>query len=124
MYHCGGCYGYNPSMGLYPLKIKKPIKRLKIKAVDGLMASHYILVKTKIKARLTPQVVSRIFEVDFAEREYGVILSSQFMKIVEKWLSPLEEKNAQLTNNCPQAEQRLHGLKRDSMPLQGIALIK
>ena len=84
MYHCGGCYGYNPSMGLYPLKIKKPIKRLKIKAVDGLMASHYILVKTEIKARLTPQAVSRIFEVDFAEREYGVTSSSQFMKIVEK----------------------------------------
>ena len=51
------------------------------------MASHYILVKTEIKARLTSQVVSRIFEVDFAEREYGVTLSSQFMKIVEKWNS-------------------------------------
>ena len=48
------------------------------------MASHYILVKTEIKARLTPQAVSRIFEVDFAEREYGVTSSSQFMKIVEK----------------------------------------
>ena len=46
------------------------------------------------------------------------------MTRITRWLSPLEEKNAQLTNNCPQAEQRLHGLKRDSIPLQGIALIK
>ena len=46
------------------------------------------------------------------------------MKLIIEMTQPLEEKNAQLTNNCPQAEQGLHGLKRDSMPLQGIALIE
>ena len=30
----------------------------------------YIIAKTEIKERLTPQVVSRMFEVDFAEREH------------------------------------------------------
>ena len=46
----------------------------------------YIVAKTEIKERLTPQVVSQMFEVDFAEREYGVALSRedhQFLKIVE-----------------------------------------
>ena len=40
-----------------------------------------------IKEQLTPQVVSRMFELDFAERENGVALSRedrQFLKIVEE----------------------------------------
>ena len=92
----------------------------------------YIVSKKEIKERLTPQVVSRMFEVDFAEREYGVALSRedrQFLKIVEdgmyhrddmhyEMLLPFREKNVQLPNNRPQAEQRLHGLKKR---LQGVA---
>ena len=86
----------------------------------------YIIAKTEIKERLTPQVVSRMFEVDFAEREHGVALSRedrQFLKIVEDGIHhrddmhyemplPFREKNVQLPNNRPQAEQRLHGLKK------------
>ena len=86
----------------------------------------YIVTKTEIKERLTPQVVSRMFEVDFAEREYGVALSRedrQFLKIVEDGIYhrddmhyemplPFREKNVQLPNNRPQAEQRLQGLKK------------
>ena len=86
----------------------------------------YIVAKTEIKERLTPRVVSRMFEVDFAKREYGVALSRedrQFLKIVEdgihprddmhyKMPLPFREKNVQLPNNCPQAEQRLHGLQK------------
>lgn len=86
----------------------------------------YIIAKTEIKERLTPQVVSRMFEMDFAEREHGVALSRedrQFLKIVEDGIHhrddmhyemplPFREKNVQLPNNRPQAEQRLHGLKK------------
>ena len=86
----------------------------------------YIVAKTEIKERLTAQVVSRMFEVDFAKREYGVALSRedrQFLKIVEDGIYhrddmhyemplPFREKNVQLPNNRPQAEQRLHGLKK------------
>ena len=46
----------------------------------------YIFAKTEIKERLTPQMVSGLFEVDFVESEYGVGLSRedrQFLKIVE-----------------------------------------
>ena len=78
----------------------------------------YIVAQTEIKERLTPQVVSRMFEVDFAEREHGVALSRedrQFLKIVEDGIHhrddmhyemPLlfREKNVQLPNNRPQAE--------------------
>ena len=86
----------------------------------------YIVAKTEIKEPLNPQVISRTFEVDFAEREYGVTLSRedrQFLKIVEdgihhrdnmhyKMPLPFREKNVQLLNNRPQAEQRLHDLKK------------
>ena len=66
----------------------------------------YIIAKTEIKERLTPQVVSRMF-----------------LKIVEDGIHhrddmhyemplPFREKNVQLPNNRPQAEQRLHDLKK------------
>jgi len=86
----------------------------------------YIVAKKKIKEQLTPQVVSQMLELDFAERENGVALSRedrQFLKILEdgichrddmhyEMLLPSREKNVQLPNNRPQAVQRLHGLKK------------
>ena len=79
-----------------------------------------------IKGQLTPQVVSRMFELDFAERENGVALSRedrQFLKIVEEGIRhrddmryeiplPFRDRNVQLPNNRSQAAQRLHGLRK------------
>ena len=100
------------------------IQILKSNTEDNM--NGYIVAKTEIKEPLTPQVISRTFEVDFAEREYGVTLSRedrQYQKIVEDGIHhrddmhyemplPFREKNVQLLNNRPQAEQRLHGLKK------------
>ena len=74
----------------------------------------YIFCKTEIKERLTPQMVSGLFEVDFAEREYGVGLSRedrQFLKIVEDGIHHRDDmhynmplpfgENIQLPNNRP-----------------------
>ena len=74
----------------------------------------YIFAKTEIKERLTPQMVSGLFEVDFAEREYGVGLSRedrQFLKIVEDGIHHRDDmhynmplpfgENIQLPNNRP-----------------------
>ena len=94
------------------------IQILKSNSEDSV--NGYIVAKTEVKERLTPQVVSRMFEVDFAEREYGVALSRedrQFLKIVEDGIHhrddmhyemplPFRERNVQLPNNRPQAEQR------------------
>ena len=79
-----------------------------------------------IKKQLTPQVVSRMFDLDFAERKNGVALSRedlQFLKIVDEGIRhsddmhyeiplPFREGNVQLPNNRSQAVQRLHGLTR------------
>ena len=79
-----------------------------------------------IREQLTPQVVSRMFELDFVERKNGVALSRddrQFLKIVEEAIRhrddmhyeiplPFREGNVQLLNNRSQAVQRLHGLKK------------
>ena len=79
-----------------------------------------------IKEQLTPQVISRMFELDFAERENGVTLSRedhQFLRIVEEGIRhrddmhyeiplPFRESNVQLPNNRSQAVQRLHSLKK------------
>ena len=87
----------------------------------------YIVFKTEIKERLTPQVVSPTFELDFSEREYGVALSRedrQFLKMVEDGIHhrddmhyemplPLREKNVQLPNNRPQAEHRRDSKRRN-----------
>lgn len=73
-----------------------------------------------------------MFEVDFAEREYGVAFSREdrrSLKVVEDGIHnrgdihyemflPFREKNVQLPKNCPQAEQCLHGLNKK---LQGDA---
>ena len=86
----------------------------------------YIVGERMIKEQLTPQVVSRMFELDFAERENGATLSRedrQFLRIVEEGirhrddmhyeiLLPFRESNVQLPNNRSQAVQRLHGLKK------------
>ena len=86
----------------------------------------YIVGERTIKEQLTPQVVSRMFELDFAERENGVALSRedrQFLRIVEEGIRhrddmhyeiplPFRESNVQLPNNRSQAVQRLHGLKK------------
>ena len=75
----------------------------------------YIVAKRRIKEELTPQVVSRMLELDFAERENGVALSRedrQFLKILEDGIChrddmhyemplPIREKNVQLSNNRP-----------------------
>jgi len=67
-----------------------------------------------------------MFELDFAEKEYGVALSReyrQFLKIVEDGIChrddmhyqtplPFRENNVQPPNDRPQAVQRLHGLKK------------
>ena len=74
----------------------------------------YIVAQTEIKERLTPQVVSRMFKVDFAEKKYGVALSRedpQFLKIGEDGIHHRDDMHYE-TNNRPQAEQRLHGLKK------------
>ena len=79
-----------------------------------------------IKEQLTPQVISRMFELDFAERENGVTLSRedhQFLRIVEEGIRhrddmhyeiplPFRESNVQLPNNRSQAVQCLHHLKK------------
>ena len=86
----------------------------------------YIVGERMIKEQLTPQVVSRMFELDFAKRKNGVALSRedcQFLKIVEEGIRhrddmhyeiplPFREDNVQLPNNRSQAVQRLHGLKK------------
>ena len=77
-------------------------------------------------------MVSRMFEMDFTEREYGVALSREdrlFLKILRDGIyhrdalhfeMPLPFKNnVQLANNCPQAKHRLHG---NSKATQSIAL--
>ena len=92
----------------------------------------YIVAKTEIKEGLTPPVVSRMFEMDSAEREYGVALSREdrlFLKILRDGIyhrdalhleMPLPFKNnVQLANNRPQAKHRLHG---NSKATQSIAL--
>jgi len=85
----------------------------------------YIVGERMIKEQLTPQVVSRMFELDFAERENGVTLSRedrQFLRIVGEGFRhrddthyeiprPSRESNVQLPNNRSQPVQRLHGLK-------------
>ncbi|KAK2564378.1 hypothetical protein P5673_011803 [Acropora cervicornis] len=89
-------------------------------------AKGYIVGERMIREQLTPQVVSRMFELDFAERKNGVALSRddrQFLKIVEEGIRhrndmhyeiplPFREGNVQLPNNRSQAVQRLHGLKK------------
>ena len=89
-------------------------------------ANGYIVGERMIKEQLTPQVVSRMFELDFAERENGVALSRedrQFLKTTEDGIRhgddmqyemplPFRETNVQLPNNRPQAVQRLYGLKK------------
>ena len=86
----------------------------------------YIVGERMIKEQLTPQVVSRMFELDFAERENGVALSRedrQFLRIVEEGIRhrddmhyeiplPFRESNVQLPNNRSQTVQRLYGLKK------------
>ena len=78
----------------------------------------------EIKERLTRQVVSRMFEVDFAEREYGLSRDDRrFLRIVEDGIHqrddmhfemPLlfREKNVQLSNKRTQTKQCPHGLKK------------
>ena len=76
----------------------------------------YIVGERMIKEQLSPQVVSRMFELDFAERENGDALSRdrQFLKIVEEGIRhkddmhceiplPFRESNVQLPNNRSQA---------------------
>ena len=81
----------------------------------------YIAGERMIKEQLTPQVVSRMFELDFAERENGVVLSRgdcQFLEIVEEGIRhrddmryeiplPFRESNAQLPNNRSQADSKV-----------------
>ena len=89
-------------------------------------AKGYIVGERMIKKQLTPQVVSRMFELDFAERKNGVTLwrdDRQFLKIVEEGIRHREdmhyeiplsfrEGNVQLPNNRSQAVQCLHDLKK------------
>ena len=86
----------------------------------------YIVGERMIKEQLTPQVVSRMFELDFPERKNRVALlreDRQFLKIVEEGIChrddmhyqiplPFREVNVQLPNNRSQAVQRPHGLKK------------
>ena len=86
--------------------------------------NRYIVAKIEIKERLSREVVSRMFEVDFAEREYGLSREDRhFLKIVEDGIHqrdnvhfemprPFREKNVQLPNNRPQTKQCPHGLKK------------
>ena len=97
-----------------------------LKTSIGNEVKRYIIGERMIKEHLTPQVVSRILELDFAERKNGVALSRedrQFLKTVDEGIRhsddmhykvPLSfrEVNVQLHNNRSQAVQRLHGLKR------------
>ena len=59
----------------------------------------YILGERMIKEQLRPQVVSRIFELDFSEREHGVALSReyrQFLKIVEEGIRHRDDKQYEI----------------------------
>ena len=95
----------------------------------------YIFCKTEIKERLTPQMVSGLFEVDFAEREYGVGLSRedrQFLKIVEDGIHhrddmhykvpcPLEKISSSPITVLKQSNA-CRALRRDSKATQSMAL--
>ena len=50
-------------------------------------AKGYIVGERMTRERITPQVVSRMFELNFAERKNGVALfrdDRQFLKVVEE----------------------------------------
>ena len=84
-------------------------------------AKGYIVGERMTRERITPQVVSRMFE-----RKNGVALfrgDRQFLKVVEEGIRyrddmhdeiplPFREGSVQLPNNRSQAVQRLHGLKK------------
>ena len=93
-------------------------------AVDE--ASGYIVVERSVKEQLTPQVVGRMFELDFSERENGMAMSQEDREFLRKAKEgihhredshyelplPFREQDVQLPNNRPQAAQRLIGLKK------------
>ena len=93
-------------------------------AVDE--ASGYIVVERSVKEQLTPQVVGRMFELDFSERENGMAMSQENREFLRKAKEgihhredlhyelplPFREQDVQLPNNRPQAAQRLIGLKK------------
>ena len=95
------------------------IQILKTSIDDG--AQGYIVGERMTRERITPQVVSRMFE-----RKNGVALfrdDRQFLKVVEEGILhrddmhyeiplPFREGNVQLPNNRSQAVQRLHSLKK------------
>ena len=97
-----------------------------LKTSIGDEVKRYIVGQKMMKEQLTPQVVSQMFELDFAERKNGVALSRedrQFLKIVDEGIRhrddmhyeiPLQfkEGDVQLPNNRSQVVQRLHGLKK------------
>ena len=78
-------------------------------AVDE--ASGYIVVERSVKEQLTPQVVGRMFELDFSERK-----AKEGIHHCEDlhYELPLQfrEQDVQLPNNRPQTAQRLIGLKK------------
>ena len=97
-----------------------------LKTSIGNEVKRYIVGERMIKEQLTPQVLSRLFELDFAERKDGVALSRedrQFLNIVDEGIRhtddmhykiplPFRDGNFQLPNNRSQAVQRLHRLKK------------
>ncbi|KAK3713870.1 hypothetical protein QZH41_010920, partial [Actinostola sp. cb2023] len=89
-------------------------------------AKGYIVSQRAIKEQITPQVVERMFELDFSERQKGTAMSREdlkFYETVEKGIIhledlhyemplPLKDQNIQLPNNYAEAEKRLNSLKR------------
>ena len=95
----------------------------------------YIVAKTEIKERLTPQVVSRMFELDFSERECAVALSRedrQLLKIVDDGIHHRDDmhyemplpfrENVQLPITVLKQNNACMALRRDSKATQGIML--
>lgn len=88
--------------------------------------SGYIVVERSVKEQLTPRVVERMFELDFSEKENGMVMSQEdrvFLSKVKEGIIyreeshyelplPFREQHVQLPNNRPQAAQRFIGLKK------------
>ena len=82
-----------------------------------------------VKEQITLQAVERMFELDFSEKEKGILMLQEDIKSYETVETgivhledlryelplPFKHKNIQLPNNYAQAEKRLNSLKKRLM---------
>ena len=128
-------YAVRSLLGWYvsgPLRTSQQIgkitcNRIRIGQEDTLTTPRgFVVSQRMVKEQITPQAVSKMFELDFSEWEKGTAMSRediQFCETVESGIIHLEDlhyemplpfkhPNIQLPNNYAQAEKRLIGLKR------------